>query len=203
MTEALASKTCTPCRGAIPPLTREQAEFFHAQAPEWQLLEEAHRIERSFRFRNFREALTFVQEVGELAEAEGHHPNISFGWGNATVSLQTKKIKGLHENDFIMATKIDRIFARTAAGVNEFCLSCIAPLFSVPTVSFDMRKGRMRQRASWGTATRSPLMFDVFQAGGQPARLFATGSSFDVRLQSGFRRIPTGKGRRQANIDKI
>ena len=114
MTEALASKTCTPCRGGIPPLTREQAELFHAQAPDWQLPEEAHRIERSFRFRNFREALTFVQEIGELAEAEGHHPNISFGWGNATVSLQTKKIKGLHENDFIMATKIDRIFARTA-----------------------------------------------------------------------------------------
>ena len=67
----------------------------------------AHRIERSFRFRNFREALTFVQEVGELAESEGHDPNIGFGWGNATVSLQTKKIKGLHENDFIMATKID------------------------------------------------------------------------------------------------
>src|SRR6476620_4550361 len=114
MTEALASKTCTPCRGGIPPLTREQAELFHAQAPDWQLVEEAHRIERSFRFRNFREPLTFVQEIGELAEAEGHHPNISFGWGNATFSLQTKKIKGLHENDFIMATKIDRIFARTA-----------------------------------------------------------------------------------------
>ena len=59
-------------------------------------------------------ALSFVQEIGELAEAEGHHPNISFGWGNATISLQTKKIKGLHENDFIMATKIDRIFARMA-----------------------------------------------------------------------------------------
>jgi 4a-hydroxytetrahydrobiopterin dehydratase len=115
MTEALANKTCTPCHGGIPPLTREQAELFHAQAPDWQLAEEAHRIERSFRFRNFREALTFVQEIGELAEAEGHHPNISFGWGNATVSLQTKKIKGLHENDFIMATKIDCIFARTAA----------------------------------------------------------------------------------------
>jgi 4a-hydroxytetrahydrobiopterin dehydratase len=113
MTEALAGKTCTPCRGGIPPLTREQAEFFHSHAPDWQLAEDAHRIERSFRFRNFREALTFVQEIGELAEAEGHHPNISFGWGNATVSLQTKKIKGLHENDFIMATKIDRIFART------------------------------------------------------------------------------------------
>jgi hypothetical protein len=59
--------------------------------------------------------LAFVQEIGGLAEAEGHHPNISFGWGNATVSLQTKKIKGLHENDFIVATKIDRIFARTSA----------------------------------------------------------------------------------------
>ena len=114
MTEALVSKTCTPCRGGIPPLTPEQAEVLHAQAPEWKLMEEAHRIERSFRFRNFHEALTFVQEIGELAEAESHHPNISFGWGNATVSLQTKKIKGLHENDFIMATKIDRIFARTA-----------------------------------------------------------------------------------------
>ena len=116
MTEALADKTCTPCRGGIPPLTREEAELLQGQAAGWQLLEEAHRIERSFRFRNFREALTFVQEIGELAEAEGHHPNISFGWGSATVSLQTKKIKGLHENDFIMATKIDRIFARTAAG---------------------------------------------------------------------------------------
>ena len=69
----------------------------------------------SGRFRNFREALTFVQEIGELAEAEGHHPNISFGWGDVTVSLQTKKIHGLHENDFIMTTKIDRIFARTTA----------------------------------------------------------------------------------------
>src|ERR1700694_2151357 len=63
MTEMLAEKTCTPCRGGIPPLTREQAELFHAQAPDWQLSEEAHRIERSFRFRNFREALTFIQEI--------------------------------------------------------------------------------------------------------------------------------------------
>jgi 4a-hydroxytetrahydrobiopterin dehydratase len=77
-------------------------------------MDEAHRIERSFRFRDFREALTFVQEIGELAETEGHHPDISFGWGNATVSLQTKKIKGLHENDFILATKIDRIYTRAA-----------------------------------------------------------------------------------------
>jgi 4a-hydroxytetrahydrobiopterin dehydratase len=64
----------------------------------------------TFRFKNFGEALYFVRQVGELAEAEGHHPDISFGWGYAKVSLQTKKIKGLHENDFILAAKIDRLF---------------------------------------------------------------------------------------------
>jgi 4a-hydroxytetrahydrobiopterin dehydratase len=72
-------------------------------------MDDARRIERTFRFRDFREALTFVQNVGELAESEGHHPDVSFGWGYATVSLRTKKIKGLHENDFIMAAKIDRL----------------------------------------------------------------------------------------------
>jgi 4a-hydroxytetrahydrobiopterin dehydratase len=109
MTGTLVEKTCTPCRGGVPPLTRDEAEKLQAQAPEWQLLDAAHRIERSFRFRNFREALTFVRQVGELAEVEGHHPDISFGWGYATVSLRTKKIKGLHENDFIMAAKIDQL----------------------------------------------------------------------------------------------
>ncbi len=114
MTEDLRSKTCTPCRGGVPPLTRPQAEFFLAEVQDWRLEEEGHRIERGFRFHNFREALAFVQEISELAEAEGHHPDINFGWGYATVSLQTKKIKGLHENDFIMAAKIDRISARMA-----------------------------------------------------------------------------------------
>jgi 4a-hydroxytetrahydrobiopterin dehydratase len=109
MTSTLLQKTCTPCRGGIPPLTREEAEGFLTQAPEWALLDDAQRIERTFRLGNFREALTFVQQVGELAESEGHHPDISFGWGYATVSLRTKKIKGLHENDFIMAAKINRL----------------------------------------------------------------------------------------------
>jgi pterin-4a-carbinolamine dehydratase len=76
----------------IPPLTREEAERIHSQAPQWELLDDAHRIERSFRFRNFREALNFVESVSELAEAQGHHPDINFGWGYATVSLRTKKI---------------------------------------------------------------------------------------------------------------
>ncbi len=111
MTENLAEKTCTPCRGGIPPLTRDEALRFREQAPDWELRDDARRIDRTFRFRNFREALAFVQRVGELAENEGHHPDISFGWGYATVSLSTKKIKGLHENDFIMASKINRMFA--------------------------------------------------------------------------------------------
>ena len=115
MTETLVEKTCTPCRGGIPPLTRAEAEELLPQAPEWALMDNAHRIEKTFRFGNFREALAFVQKVGELAEAEGHHPDISFGWGYATISLQTKKIKGLHENDFIMAAKLDQLayFRRT------------------------------------------------------------------------------------------
>ena len=113
MTETLAEKTCTPCRGGIPPFTREEAERFRAQASDWELRDDAHRLERTFRFRNFHEAGAFVQEIGELAEAEGHHPDISFGWGYATVSLSTKKIKGLHENDFIMASKIDRVLDRS------------------------------------------------------------------------------------------
>jgi 4a-hydroxytetrahydrobiopterin dehydratase len=107
--EALGEKSCTPCRGGVPPLTSEEAESLRGQLPEWALQDDAHRIERSFRFGNFREALMFVDEVGKLAEAEGHHPDINFGWGYAIVSLQTKKIKGLHENDFIMAAKINRI----------------------------------------------------------------------------------------------
>ena len=80
MMEELAEKMCTPCRGGIPPLAREEAEGFRLQVPEWGLVDDAHRIERSFRFVNFRAALSFVQRVGELAETQGHHPDISFGW---------------------------------------------------------------------------------------------------------------------------
>lgn len=113
MSETLSEKTCTPCRGGVPPLTRDEAQRFQAQAPDWELADDAHRIQRRFHFRNFRESLAFVQKVGELAETESHHPDISFGWGYATVSLSTKKIKGLHENDFIMASKIDRVLDRS------------------------------------------------------------------------------------------
>jgi 4a-hydroxytetrahydrobiopterin dehydratase len=110
MSEDLLSKTCTPCRGGVPPLTRAEAEDFLAQAPGWSLVDDGRRIERSFSFKNFKEAMDFVAKVGDVAESEGHHPDISFGWGRATVSWQTKKIKGLHENDFIMAAKTNQRF---------------------------------------------------------------------------------------------
>ena len=105
----LASKSCTPCRGGVPPLAAEQVTAHQHQTPEWGVFDEGRRIERTFRFKNFATAFAFVQHVADLAEAEGHHPDISFGWGYVTVSLQTKKIKGLHENDFIIAAKLDRI----------------------------------------------------------------------------------------------
>ena len=111
MAEELVHKSCTPCRGGVPPLTREAAEAYLERAPDWRLSADASLIERDFRFGNFRDAYAFVRQVSELAETEGHHPDISFGWGYADISLQTKKIKGLHENDFIMAAKIDQLFA--------------------------------------------------------------------------------------------
>jgi 4a-hydroxytetrahydrobiopterin dehydratase len=111
MIAMLVEKTCTPCRGGIPPLTAAEAEAYRAQAPEWTLHDDATRMERTYRFKNFGEAAAFVHKAADLAEAEAHHPDISFGWGYATVSLRTKKIKGLHENDFIIAAKLDRIAA--------------------------------------------------------------------------------------------
>jgi 4a-hydroxytetrahydrobiopterin dehydratase len=116
MASALAEKTCTPCRGGVPPLTPEEAEGYRArETPEWALLDGAARIERTYRFRDFRAAFGFVARAADLAEAKGHHPDVGFGWGYATASLRTKKIRGLHENDFIMAAKLDRL----ASGAGE------------------------------------------------------------------------------------
>lgn len=112
----LAEKVCTPCRGGVPPLAPEEAERLHSQVPDWSLVDQATRLERTYRFRNFAGAFAFVERAATLAETEAHHPDISFGWGYATVSLRTKKIKGLHENDFIMAAKLDRISQQMASG---------------------------------------------------------------------------------------
>jgi 4a-hydroxytetrahydrobiopterin dehydratase len=105
----LASRTCVPCRGGVPPMAKTEAEAFLSEAPGWTLQDDGTRIERRFKLKNFKEALVLVNRIGALAEDEGHHPDITFGWGYVTVFLHTHKIKGLHENDFIMAAKINRL----------------------------------------------------------------------------------------------
>lgn len=111
MATTLTAKQCTPCQGGIPPLTREEAEKYLAEAPGWELREEATKVRRKFQFKNFVEALAFTQKVGALCESEGHHPDITVGWGYCKVDFQTHKINGLHENDFIMAAKVNELFA--------------------------------------------------------------------------------------------
>ena len=107
----LAEKNCTSCRGGVDPLSRDEARRSLASVPDWTLEDDARRLARSFRFKTFKGALAFVNRVGEIAEREGHHPDICFGWGYADIKLYTHKIGGLHENDFIMAAKIDRLMA--------------------------------------------------------------------------------------------
>ena len=104
----LASKTCVPCRGGTPPLKGEELDDLRRQVPEWEVVEE-HHLRRRFRFKNFREALGFVNRVGELAEEQGHHPDVTFGWGYAEVTIFTHKINGLTESDFILAAKINEL----------------------------------------------------------------------------------------------
>jgi 4a-hydroxytetrahydrobiopterin dehydratase len=107
--ESLASKSCVPCRGGIPPLTPEEARRFHSGAPEWTLDEEARRLARRFEFQDFRRAMEFVNRVADIAEDEGHHPDIAIHWNKVDLILWTHKIGGLHENDFILAAKVDRL----------------------------------------------------------------------------------------------
>ena len=102
----LASKQCVPCRGGVPPLTGEEIKPLLGQLQEWEVIDE-HHLRKVYRFSNFREALAFVNKVGELAEDQGHHPDICFGWGQAEITIWTHKINGLTESDFILAAKID------------------------------------------------------------------------------------------------
>lgn len=107
MTE-LASKTCVPCKGGTPPLKGAELDELRQQLPEWEVVEE-HHLRKVFRFKNFREALDFVNKVGELAEEQGHHPDISFGWGRVEITVWTHKIDGLTESDFVFAAKVDTL----------------------------------------------------------------------------------------------
>ena len=108
MTENLADKNCVPCRGGVPPLQGNELEEFHRSVPNWTVTEE-HHILREFSFPDFKQALDFVNRVGEIAENQGHHPDILLSWGKVEIILWTHKIDGLTESDFIMAAKIDRL----------------------------------------------------------------------------------------------
>ena len=106
---SLTSKTCVPCRGGIPPLEEAEAQALLGQTPGWELIDDATKIRRTFSLGDFAESMALVNKVGDLAEEEGHHPDINFGWGYCTVLFYTHKIKGLHENDFIMAAKVNAL----------------------------------------------------------------------------------------------
>jgi len=106
---SLADKTCVPCRGGVPPLKGKELAAIHQQLPdpaEWKIVNE-HHIVRSYKFPDFKTALAFVNRVGELAEKQGHHPDILLAWGKVEITTWTHAVNGLTESDFILAAKID------------------------------------------------------------------------------------------------
>ncbi|HKS09300.1 MAG TPA: 4a-hydroxytetrahydrobiopterin dehydratase [Pyrinomonadaceae bacterium] len=104
----LSSKQCVPCRGGVPPLQGDEIQRLLSQLSGWEVVRE-HHLKKNYDFANFAEALKFVNRVGELAEEQGHHPDICFGWGKVEVTIWTHKIDGLTESDFILAAKIDAL----------------------------------------------------------------------------------------------
>ena len=113
----LTKESCVPCRGGAPTLTSEEIAALEPQVPDWTVTEVdgVKRIAREFKFRDFRQALDFTVAVGELAESEGHHPDVHLFWGRVVVETWTHKIKGLHQNDFILAAKTDALYATREA----------------------------------------------------------------------------------------
>lgn len=107
----LAKKECIPCKGGVPPLKQlELTELLDKLGGGWRVVDE-HHLEKEYRFKDFRTALAFTNRVGELAEAQGHHPDISLSWGKVKLAIWTHKIDGLTESDFIFAAKVDIVEA--------------------------------------------------------------------------------------------
>lgn len=104
----LASRDCVPCRGGVPPLKGQSIAALLVELREWEVVNE-HHLKKEYKFKDFREALAFVNRVGELAEGQGHHPDLCFGWGRVEITIWTHKIDGLTESDFILAAKIDEL----------------------------------------------------------------------------------------------
>ena len=111
--EDLLKKKCVPCEGGVIPFDISDIHKYQKKVDGWEVIKnpkEIYFLEKKFKFNNFIESLKFVNEVGKIAELEGHHPDIFFGWGYAKISITTHAIEGLSENDFILAAKIDYLF---------------------------------------------------------------------------------------------
>jgi 4a-hydroxytetrahydrobiopterin dehydratase len=108
MTCELASRKCVPCRGGVPPLSRAEFTPLLRQLRGWEVVND-HHLTKSVTFPDFRSALEFVNQVGEVAEREGHHPDLHLSWGKVGIETWTHKVDGLTESDFILAAKIDQL----------------------------------------------------------------------------------------------
>src|SRR6266851_4071556 len=105
---ALAEKDCVSCQGAVAPLQGNDLAKLARELPTgWHVVDE-HHLEKEYKFKDFREALKFTNQVGELAEAQGHHPDIYLAWGKVKLTIWTHKIDGLTESDFVFAAKADK-----------------------------------------------------------------------------------------------
>jgi 4a-hydroxytetrahydrobiopterin dehydratase len=104
----LANRSCVPCHGGVPRLVADEIGKFISQLQGWEVVAE-HHLKKTYTFPNFRQSLALVNRIGEVAESEGHHPDICFGWGRVEVTVYTHAIDGLSESDFILAAKIDQL----------------------------------------------------------------------------------------------
>ena len=109
MNKPLSSGKCEPCNGNTPKLDYQEISKFLSELNEWSVNDNQEMIFKKFKFSNFKKAISFANAVGEVAEKEGHHPDITFGWGYTKIKISTHAIKGLAESDFILAAKIDKI----------------------------------------------------------------------------------------------
>ena len=112
MSEDLANKKCIPCEGGIPSFDTSEIHKYLKKVDGWDVKTDKDKVYyliKEFKFKNFLESQNFANKVGNISEAEGHHPDIWFGWGYAKIKIFTHAIKGLHESDFVLAAKIDKI----------------------------------------------------------------------------------------------